>query len=184
MSPPTMEQLQRLELRDIWMTEVGDFMPWLARQDDLKIPSATLGLKLKLKRQQNIRGFRTRGRPMQRLRIDCLGTKREPALVARNQPLRSAAAVRILDKADRNLMDYSIHIALNNLRTSQSRHTSKQRPNKRRDHGNVTKHQPLLKHSSHSATTRHGVHAGIEMRKRTIVTQRGIPFRRQRTSEC
>ena len=37
-----------LNLRDVWSTEAGDFTPWLAKEDNLKLLGDTIGLDLEL----------------------------------------------------------------------------------------------------------------------------------------
>lgn len=49
---PTLGRLERVELRDIWLTEAADFTPWLARGENLVILAETLGLDLELEAQE------------------------------------------------------------------------------------------------------------------------------------
>src|SRR5438034_836753 len=45
-------RLERVELRDIWLSEASDFTPWLARQENLAILAETLGIDLELEAQE------------------------------------------------------------------------------------------------------------------------------------
>lgn len=45
-------RLQRVDLRDIWVSEAVDFTPWLARSENLEILAETLGLELELEAQE------------------------------------------------------------------------------------------------------------------------------------
>lgn len=49
-------RLERVELRDIWLSESSDFTPWLAREDNLLILAETLGLELELEAQEKAVG--------------------------------------------------------------------------------------------------------------------------------
>ena len=49
-------KLEKVELRDIWISESTDFTPWLAREDNLAILSETLGLELELEAQEKAVG--------------------------------------------------------------------------------------------------------------------------------
>ncbi len=52
-------RLERVELQDIWLTEASDFTPWLAREENLKILSETLGIDLELEaRERSVGPFR------------------------------------------------------------------------------------------------------------------------------
>lgn len=48
----TLGRLERVELRDIWLSEASDFTPWLAREDNLKVLSDTLGIELECEAQE------------------------------------------------------------------------------------------------------------------------------------
>jgi hypothetical protein len=39
-------RLEQVSLRTIWADEAGDFTPWLARPENLKLLSDTLGIEL------------------------------------------------------------------------------------------------------------------------------------------
>jgi hypothetical protein len=45
-------RLERVELRDIWLSEASDFTPWLAREENLGILGETLGIDLELEAQE------------------------------------------------------------------------------------------------------------------------------------
>ncbi len=45
-------RLERVELRDIWLSEASDFTPWLARKENLDILGDTLGIDLELEAQE------------------------------------------------------------------------------------------------------------------------------------
>lgn len=52
-------RLQRVELRDIWLSEATEFTPWLARPDNLSILAETVGIELELEAQErNVGPFR------------------------------------------------------------------------------------------------------------------------------
>jgi hypothetical protein len=45
-------RLERVELRDIWLSEASDFTPWLGRKENLDILGETLGIDLELEAQE------------------------------------------------------------------------------------------------------------------------------------
>ncbi len=45
-------RLERLDLRDVWTNEAGDFTPWLASEENLKLLGETIGLELDLEAQE------------------------------------------------------------------------------------------------------------------------------------
>ena len=45
-------RLERVELRDIWLSEGSDFTPWLARKENLEHLGTTLGIDLELEAQE------------------------------------------------------------------------------------------------------------------------------------
>jgi len=49
-------RLERVELRDIWLSEASDFTPWLARKENLDILGETLGIDLELEAQERAVG--------------------------------------------------------------------------------------------------------------------------------
>jgi hypothetical protein len=52
-------RLQRVDLRDIWASEPGDFTPWLASADNLELLGETIGIDLELEAtEKNVGPFR------------------------------------------------------------------------------------------------------------------------------
>ena len=52
-------KLEKVELREIWESEAGDFTPWLAKEANLKLLGDTIGLELELEAQEkNVGPFR------------------------------------------------------------------------------------------------------------------------------
>jgi len=52
-------KFEKVELRDIWESEAGDFTPWLAKEENLKLLGDTIGLELELEAQEkNVGPFR------------------------------------------------------------------------------------------------------------------------------
>jgi len=52
-------RMQRVELRQIWKDEAGDFTPWLAQEENIALLGEALGLELEVKAQEaNIGQFR------------------------------------------------------------------------------------------------------------------------------
>ncbi len=52
MTTKNLGRLERVELRDIWLSEASDFTPWLARKENLDILGETLGIDLELEAQE------------------------------------------------------------------------------------------------------------------------------------
>jgi hypothetical protein len=52
MNTKNLGRLERVELRDIWLSEASDFTPWLARKENLDILGETLGIDLELEAQE------------------------------------------------------------------------------------------------------------------------------------
>jgi Domain of unknown function (DUF4268) len=52
MTSKDLGRLERVELRDIWLSEASDFTPWLARKENLDILGQTLGIDLELEAQE------------------------------------------------------------------------------------------------------------------------------------
>ena len=52
MSQDRLGRLERVELRDIWLSEAIDFTPWLAREENLKLLGEALGIDLELEAQE------------------------------------------------------------------------------------------------------------------------------------
>ncbi len=48
MNTKPLGRLERVDLRDIWVTEASDFTPWLAQKENLDILGETLGIDLEL----------------------------------------------------------------------------------------------------------------------------------------
>ena len=52
-------RLEKVELRDIWITEDQDFTPWLAQEENLSVLADTIGVDLELEAQEkNVGPFR------------------------------------------------------------------------------------------------------------------------------
>ncbi|MBD3672766.1 MAG: DUF4268 domain-containing protein [Planctomycetaceae bacterium] len=52
-------RLERVDLRNVWETEAGDFTPWLAREDNIALLSDTIGIDLEVEAQEkNVGPFR------------------------------------------------------------------------------------------------------------------------------
>lgn len=52
-------RLEKIELRNVWTSEAGDFTPWLAEDENLRLLSATIGMDLELEAQEkNVGPFR------------------------------------------------------------------------------------------------------------------------------
>lgn len=45
-------RLQKVDLRDSWASEAGDFTPWLAERENLKLLGETIGIELELETQE------------------------------------------------------------------------------------------------------------------------------------
>jgi len=52
MTTPILSRLERVDLRDIWLSEAADFTPWLARPENLTILGETLAIDLELEAQE------------------------------------------------------------------------------------------------------------------------------------
>ena len=52
MSAPILGRLERVELRVAWTSESGDFTPWLAQDENLKLLGNTIDLDLELEAQE------------------------------------------------------------------------------------------------------------------------------------
>jgi hypothetical protein len=53
---PTLGKLERIDLRDAWMTEAGEFTPWLAQMENLALLGEAIGLDLELEAQEKTVG--------------------------------------------------------------------------------------------------------------------------------
>lgn len=59
MSVPALGRLQKVELRNAWQSESGDFTPWLAQTENLKLLGEAINLDLELEAQEkNVGPFR------------------------------------------------------------------------------------------------------------------------------
>lgn len=59
MSEMSLGRLERVDLRDIWLSEATDFTPWLAREENLGILAETIDMELELEAQEkNVGPFR------------------------------------------------------------------------------------------------------------------------------
>jgi hypothetical protein len=59
MSGNSLGRLEKVALRDIWMSEASDFSPWLARKENIDILSAALGIELEVEaRERPVGPFR------------------------------------------------------------------------------------------------------------------------------
>lgn len=56
MSIPTLGRLERVDLRKAWISESGDFTPWLAAKENLKLLGDTIGLDLELEATERFVG--------------------------------------------------------------------------------------------------------------------------------
>jgi hypothetical protein len=52
MSIKTLGRLQKVELREAWLSESRDFTPWLAQEDNLNLLGEAIGLELELESQE------------------------------------------------------------------------------------------------------------------------------------
>lgn len=48
MATPTLARLSKLELREAWANEAGDFTPWLASEENIALLGDTVGLELEV----------------------------------------------------------------------------------------------------------------------------------------
>jgi hypothetical protein len=52
-------RLQKVDLRNVWTSEVDDFTPWLAQQENLELLGETIEIELELEAQEkNVGPFR------------------------------------------------------------------------------------------------------------------------------
>lgn len=59
MSVPALGRLEKVELREAWQSESGDFTPWLAREENLRLLGEAIELDLQLEAQEkNVGPFR------------------------------------------------------------------------------------------------------------------------------
>src|SRR5688572_825895 len=59
MSVPALGRLISVDPREIWLSESGDFTPWLAREENIELLGEAVGLDLELEAQEkNVGPFR------------------------------------------------------------------------------------------------------------------------------
>ena len=56
MTQSNLGRLEQVALRSIWVTEAGDFTPWLAQDDNLRLLGDTIGMALELEAQEKAVG--------------------------------------------------------------------------------------------------------------------------------
>jgi len=56
MAEDPLGRLERVDLREIWLSEAQDFTPWLARPENLSVLAETLGMELELEAQEQAVG--------------------------------------------------------------------------------------------------------------------------------
>lgn len=56
MTTPSLGLLQKVDLRQIWLSESSDFTPWLAKADNLAVLGDTIGIDLELEAQEKFVG--------------------------------------------------------------------------------------------------------------------------------
>jgi hypothetical protein len=49
---PPLGRLERVDLRQVWQNEAGDFTPWLAREDNIALLGETIGLELEVEAEE------------------------------------------------------------------------------------------------------------------------------------
>ncbi len=52
MNQSTLGRLQKIELREVWFSEAGQFTPWLAQTENLKLLGETIGIDLECEAQE------------------------------------------------------------------------------------------------------------------------------------
>lgn len=57
MATPKLGRMEKIELRDVWKTEAGDFTPWLAGEENLVLLGDTIGLELEMEAQEQAREY-------------------------------------------------------------------------------------------------------------------------------
>ncbi len=54
-----LSRLEKVDLRDVWKTEAGDFTPWLAREENIALLGNAIGIDLEVEAQEkNVGPFR------------------------------------------------------------------------------------------------------------------------------
>jgi hypothetical protein len=56
MTHQTLGRLQKVELRDFWTSEAGDFTPWLAQEENITLLGEAIGLELEVEGQEQTVG--------------------------------------------------------------------------------------------------------------------------------
>jgi hypothetical protein len=56
MTEQVLGRLERVDLRDIWVSEATGFTPWLARPESMAVLSETLNIELELEAQERAVG--------------------------------------------------------------------------------------------------------------------------------
>jgi len=52
MNKNTLSRLSKVDLREIWKTEAGDFTPWLAKDENIELLGETIGIELEVEAQE------------------------------------------------------------------------------------------------------------------------------------
>src|SRR5262245_60943715 len=52
MTPKNLGRLQKVDLREAWLSECTDFTPWLAQEENLKLLGDSIGIELELESQE------------------------------------------------------------------------------------------------------------------------------------
>jgi RecB family endonuclease NucS len=59
MTTKTLGRLEKVDLRNFWTSEAGDFTPWLAREENIILLGEAVGLELEVEAQEkNVGPFR------------------------------------------------------------------------------------------------------------------------------
>jgi hypothetical protein len=56
MNDQPLRRLERVELRNVWLSEATSFTPWLARTENMLVLAETLGIDLELEAQEKAVG--------------------------------------------------------------------------------------------------------------------------------
>jgi hypothetical protein len=56
MNDQPLGRLERVELRNVWLSEATSFTPWLARTENMLVSAETLGIDLELEAQEKAVG--------------------------------------------------------------------------------------------------------------------------------
>ena len=52
MSIKSLGRLEKIDLREVWLSESGQFTPWLAQTENLKLLGETIGIELECEAQE------------------------------------------------------------------------------------------------------------------------------------